>query len=164
MCLMVCACGDERRGYITYPVAAGLTGDVLGDLDVGPLGGGGVGVDHAGVWAGTVTVDLVDGHLDLATGGDLRQHVTGHGHDGLGTGVDVVAATPEGLADGVSGIALEAGGVLLAGVSPGGVTGSVGVDTESHARAATGGGGLDDGTVASHEGDEGVDDCGLHYE
>lgn len=154
--------GDERS--ITYPVAAGLTGDVGGDLDVGPLGGGGIGVDHAGVWAGTVTVDLVDGHLDLATGGDLGQHVTGHGHDGLGTGVDVVVAAPEGLADGVSGVTLEASRVLLAGVSAGGVTRSVGVDTESHARATTGGGSLDDGTVASHEGDEGVDDCGLHYE
>lgn len=155
-------CYDERS--ITYPVAASLTGDVRGDLDVGPLGCGGIGVDHAGVWAGTVTVDLVDGHLDLATGGDLGQHVTGHGHDGLGAGVDVVAATPEGLADSVSGVTLEASRVLLAGVSAGGVTRSVGVDTESHARATTGGGSLDDGTVASHEGDEGVDDCGLHYE
>lgn len=148
----------------TYPVAASLTGNVGGDLDVGPLSSGGVGVDHAGVWAGTVTVDLVDGHLNLTASCDLGQHVTGHGHDGLGTGVNVVAAAPEGLADGVSGIALEAGRILLAGVSSGGVTRSVGVNTESHAGAAAGCGSLDDGTVASHEGDEGVDDCGLHYE
>lgn len=73
-------------------------------------------------------------HLDLATGGDLRQLLASLGHDGLGAGLEVVVASADGLAEGVGLVTPEAGGVLLEGAAPGTVTGSGGVDTESHWR------------------------------
>lgn len=133
-------------------------------MDVGPGGSRAVGVDHALVGTRAVTVDLVDGHLDLAAGSDLRKHVAGLGHDGLGAGLEVVVASAEGLAHGVGGVTLESGGVLLEGVAAGSVTRGRRVNTEGHAGAASRGGGLDDGTVASHEGNESEESGSLHFE
>lgn len=148
----------------TNPVATILAGHVGGDSNVGPCGSSTVGVDHALVRTRTVTVDLVNGHLDLAAGCDLRKHVTGLSHDGLGAGLEVVGASAEGLANSVCGITLEAGAVLLEGVAAGSVAGSSAVDAEGHAGAACWSGGLDDGTVASHEGNESEESSSLHFE
>lgn len=147
----------------SYPVATVLAGHVGGDINVGPLGGGTIGVDHAVVWASAVTVDLVDGHLDLAAGYNLRKLLASLSHDGLGTGLEVIGAGADGLANGVSSVTLEASAVLLEGVATGAVTGRRGVDAQSHAGAAIGGGGLDDGTVAGDQGDKSEECGGLHF-
>jgi len=147
---------------VTYPVARVLAGRGGGDLDVLPRGTSAVIVDHAGVGAAAVGVDLVERHLDLAAGGDLRQLVAGLGHDRLGAGLELVGTGADRLAEGVGGIAPEAGAVLLEGVSPGSVAGSGGVNAQSHAAAAGIAGCADDGTVAGDQaGQEGGDDEGL---
>lgn len=156
--------GMMRDENGTNPVATVLAGNVGGDINVGPCGSSAVGVDHTLVGAGTVTVDLVNGHLDLATGSDLRKHVTGLSHDGLGAGLKVVGAGANSLANGICGVTLETGAVLLEGVAAGSVTGSRAVDAESHAGAACGSSGPDDGTVSVDEGNESEESSSLHFE
>ncbi|KAJ2905474.1 hypothetical protein MKZ38_005350 [Zalerion maritima] len=85
-----------------------------------------VAVDHALVGAGAIAVNLVEGHLNFASLGDLWKHVSGLGHNRLGAGFEVVVAGAEGLAEGV------------------------GIDAKSHALTTGMTGGLD-GTVASNE-------------
>lgn len=147
-----------------YPVAAALAQNVSGDLDVGPCRGGAICVDHAAVGTGPITVDLVDGHLDLPTGRNLGELVTSLGHDGLGAGLQVVLAGADGLADGCGVRPLEARRVGLEGVAAGSITRGGGVDAEGHARATTGGSSLDDGAVGRYEGDESENGGSLHFE
>lgn len=151
-------------GDCAYPVAAVVSGDVGGDLDVGPRLGGAVGVDHAVVGARAVAVDLVDGHLDLAAGCDLGQLGAGLRHDGPGAGLQVVLAAAQGLAHRRSVVALEPCRVLLERIPAGAVPGSRAVNTEGHAGTTAGGSSLDDGTVAGHEGNKSEYRGSLHLE
>lgn len=91
------------------------------------------------------------GHLELTTCRNLRKLGASLGHDGLSTGLDVVGASAEGLANSRTGSTTEAGGILLEGVASGSVTGSGGVNTESHANTASVANGVDDGSVARDE-------------
>lgn len=120
---------------------------------------GSVIVNGTAVRTTAVTVDLVEGHLDLAALGDLRQGLARLAHDGGGSGLDVVVTTGEGLAHGVGSLALEARRVLLEGVPAGSVAGGGGVDAQGHALAAGVAGRPHDGSVAGHErGEEGEED------
>lgn len=136
---------------MTYAVAGVLARNGDRDVDVGPGGASSITVDHAVVGATAVTVDLVDGHVDGATGTDLGKLVTSGGHDGLGASLQVVGASTDGLAEGVGGLALEAGGIGLEGIATGSVTRSAEINTEGHASATELAGSADDGTVASHQ-------------
>lgn len=153
----------------TYPVSGVAAGDVFSDLDVLPVRASAVVVDHASVGSATIGVDLVKSHADLTALGDLGQLVASLGHDGLCACLQVVVTGANGLAKGVSGVALEAGAVLLEGVAAGSVTGGAGVDTKGHASAAGITRGCDDGTVAGNqigngEESEGEGDLdGRHY-
>lgn len=149
------------RAYAIARVAAGRGG---GDGDGRPLLAGAVGADAAGVGAAAVGVDLVQRHLHVSAGGDLRELVARLGHDGGRSGLEGVVAAAEGLAKGGGRVAAEAGGVLLEGVAPGAVAGGGGVDAEGHAVAAGVAGGGDDGAVAGREagrGEEGEGEEGL---
>jgi hypothetical protein len=75
------------------PVTAVGSVNLSGDIDGLPVSASSVGVDHARVWAGTVTVDLVKGHLDLSTSGDLWELASVLAHDNLGTSGDVILST-----------------------------------------------------------------------
>ena len=91
------------------------------------------GVHDAGVWAGTVTVDLVKGHHDHTTLGDLGHGVAVVGHDGLDTGVDVAVVTrSKSLTAGGLVVTSEAGGVLLERVAVGAITRSGGVNCANY--------------------------------
>jgi len=72
----------------------------------------------------------VKGHHDLATRRDLGKGASHSGHDRLGASLNVVVASTESLTTGSGGVTLEAGGVLLEGVSARAVTGSSGVNWE----------------------------------
>lgn len=109
---------------MTHPVATILTGNV-GDNPGGlPSRGTAVRVHHALIRSSAICVDLVDGHLDLTTGGSLRKLVARLGHDGLCARLEIILTASEGLTDGGSVGALEAGGVLLEGIATCAVTGS----------------------------------------
>lgn len=136
---------------LAVPVPPATTRDVLRDGDVLPGSRGPVVIDHAAVGARAVGVHLVERHADLPAWGDLGEVVAHLGHDGQGTGFDVVVARAEGLADGVGGVAAEAGGVLLEGAAARAVTGRGGVDAECHTRAAGVTSGRHDGAVAGYE-------------
>lgn len=142
--------GQGRKGK-TYAIARVATGRGGGDGDGRPPLAGAVGADAAGVGAAAVGVDLVECHLHLAAGGDLRQLVARLGHDGGRAGLEGVVAAAEGLAKGRGRVAAEAGGVLLEGVAPGAVAGGRGVDAEGHAVAAGVAGCGNDGAVAGCE-------------
>lgn len=149
---------------MTYPVAAVLTRDVGCDCNLGPLLRSAVCVHHAVIGAGAVTIDLVDGQLDLTARTDLGQLVARFGHDCLSAGFQIVLTTSNSLADRGGVGALEAGRVRLERVAASAVTRSSGDDTEGHTSAAGVASRGDDGTVASHEGDECEESGGLHCE
>lgn len=143
--------GEREVGSLAISFTATSSGNVLGDLDVGPGGSGAVIVDHASVRASAVGVDLVESHGEFATGADLGENIASLGHDGLGAGLEVVVTGSEGLAKGFSGVTSESGGILLEGVSARAVSGGRGVNAESHARTAGVTSGGDNGTVSSDE-------------
>lgn len=116
-------CGTYKVGGFAVSVAApSAAGDVLSDVDLCPLRAGAGGVDHAGVGSGTVRVDLVEGHLELATGADLGQGVARGSKDLLSARLDVVGTCSDGLSAGVCSIASETGSIGLEGVTPGTIT------------------------------------------
>jgi len=131
--------------------AAVLAGNLGGDIDVGPVATSSIGVDLAAVWAGTITVDLVEGHHDGATWGHLWEGVAVHGHDGLGAGLDIILAATESLTTGSRVVTLEASGILLEWVPLGSVTGSGWVNSNGGAGTTSITNSLDNGTVASNE-------------
>jgi hypothetical protein len=88
----------------------------------------------------------------LTTGGDLRKSGAVELHDLSSTSRDVVVTSTECLTASVCGIATEASGILLEGVSVGAVTRSVGVDTNGRTSTSCITDSLDDSSVASHEG------------
>jgi len=118
--------GSEREilHLLVVVAATGIAVHVLGDLDRGPVGTRAGCVDHAGVGARTVTVDLVKSHHELAARRDLGKSVAAHGHHCGGAGLDVVVACTESLTAGGGGITLEAGGILLERLASRAVTGS----------------------------------------
>lgn len=123
---------------------------------------GSVIVNGTAVWATAVAVDLMQGHLDLAALGDLRQGLARLAHDGGGSGLDVVVTTGKGLAHGVGGLALEARRILLERVPPGAVSRRRRVDAKGHALATCIASRPDNGSVPSYERrEEGEEDgCG----
>lgn len=144
--------GERVVGGAAGVVAAALVAvDVLGDLDVLPVLGGAVRVDHAGVGPGTVAVDLVQRHLEVAAGRDLRELAAHLGHDGLRARLDVVAAGAHRLAHRLGRRAAEPRGVLLEGVAARAVTGGRRVDAQRPADAACVADGVGDGCVARDE-------------
>ncbi|PMB70734.1 hypothetical protein BM221_003189 [Beauveria bassiana] len=139
-------------GGASLTVAAALVAvDVLRDLNVFPGGAGAVGIDHARVGAGTVRVDLVKGHGQLAAGGDLGESASSLGHDLAHAAFKIVGALADSLAQGISRGTAEAGGVLLEGIASGSVTGSRGHDSEGHALATGVTNSAGDGGVARDE-------------
>jgi hypothetical protein len=124
---------------------------VLGDSDGLPVRASACGIDHALVRTSTIGVDLVDGHHDLATSGDLRKGSTAHGHHRSSSGSDVVVTSTKSLSTSGGGIATEPGGVLLEGVAASAVTRSGGVDTDRRSLTTSIAGCSDDGCVAGHE-------------
>lgn len=144
--------GERVVGGAAGVVAAALVAvDVLGDLDVLPVLGGAVRVDHAGVGPGAVAVDLVQRHLEVAAGRDLRELAAHLGHDGLRARLDVVAAGAHRLAHRLGRRAAEPRGVLLEGVAARAVTGGRRVDAQRPADAACVADGVGDGCVARDE-------------
>lgn len=125
--------------------------EILGHGDGLPVGARASGVDHAGVWSGTVRVDLVDSHHDLATSRHLRKSAAVHLHDCSGSSLDVVVTSTKSLTAGSSGIAAEASGVLLEGVAASAVTRSGWVDTDGRTLATSITGSTNDSAVASHK-------------
>lgn len=149
---------------MTHPVAAILTGDVGENCGGLPCRGSTVCVHHALIRSSAISVDLVDGHLDLTTRGSLRKLVARLGHDGLCAGLEIILTTSKGLADSGSVGALEAGCVLLERIATCAVTRGGGDDAKGHAAAASVTGSLDDGAVTGHEGNECEESCSLHDE
>lgn len=117
-------CGGTYKvgGLAVSVTAPSAAGDVLSNVDLCPLRAGAGGVDHAGVGAGTVRVDLVKRHLELATGADLGQGVARGSKDLLSTRLDVVGTCSNGLPAGVCSIASETGSIGLERVTPGAIT------------------------------------------
>jgi len=121
------------------------------DVDVGPVTASAIGIDLASVWASTITVDLVKGHIDRATGGDLGKRGSVLVHNRLGAGDNVVLAASESLTTCSCVVALEASGVLLEWVPSGSIARSGWVNPNGGASTALIANSLDDGTVAGHQ-------------
>jgi hypothetical protein len=66
---------------------------LLSDIDRCPVCALAGHVDHAFVWASTVTVDLVDGHGKLTTGGNLGESAAVLLKDGLSASDNLVVTT-----------------------------------------------------------------------
>jgi len=128
-----------------------LAWDVGLDLNGLPVGTSSIGVHLAGVWSGTVTVDLVDGHVEGATSADLWELIAHHLHDCLGTGSNVVLSSTDGLSAGVGIVTLEAGGISLEWITTSSVTRSVWVNSNGGTSSTGITDSLDDSTVAGHE-------------
>jgi hypothetical protein len=145
--------GNERVvSLFTIAVAATLIAFNVGSHgDILPCGASAIRVDHASVRTGTVRVDLVDGHLNAATRVDLGKLVASFLHDIESALLDIVVTTTEGLANRVSRLTPEAGSVLLEGAASGAIPGSGGVNTESHARAASVSNGIGDDAVGGRK-------------
>ena len=110
-------------------IASGAAARNIGNnLHVCPLGSGTGAIDHAAVWAGTITVDLVESHHDHTTLGDLW-HVSTVGSEHLrNLSSWVVVTTTKGLSAGIGSGVLESGGILLEWVSSGSITRGGGVN------------------------------------
>jgi hypothetical protein len=65
----------------------------LGDIDGLPVGTLASDIDHAFVRTSTVTVDLVNGHGEFTTCGDLRKRATILLENGLSAAFDIVGTT-----------------------------------------------------------------------
>jgi len=128
-----------------------LAGNLGGDINVGPVTASAVGVDLAAVWAGTVTVDLMESHHDGAALGDLWEGGAIVVHDGLGTGLNIILATTEGLSTSCGIVTLEASGILLEWVPLGSVTWGSWVNSNGGTLSTSITNSLDNGTVASNE-------------
>jgi hypothetical protein len=70
----------------------------------------------------------MQGHGYLAARTDLRELVAGELHHGSSASLGIVVAASKSLTTGIGGIASEARGVLLEGVTAGAVTGCGRVD------------------------------------
>jgi hypothetical protein len=89
---------------------------------------GACGIHHASVWSRTVSVNLMKSHGNHATWSDLRKCCSVLCHDLSSSSLDVVGTSTKGLSASISGIALEAGGVLLEGLTTRAVTRGTGVN------------------------------------
>jgi hypothetical protein len=85
--------GEWEIGHGVGTVVAVAALNLGSNINCLPVTSGTVGIDHAGVWACTVTIDLVEGHVDGATGGDLWELVSILLHDSLGASLDVILST-----------------------------------------------------------------------
>jgi len=131
--------------------SAVLASNLGGDLHVDEVAAITGGVDLAGVWSGTVTVDLVESHGDCSAWRDLGELIAVHGQDSLRSGSDVVLTATEGLTASCGVVALEAGGVLLEGITLGPITRSVGINANGRTGTTFVTNSLDNGTMASHK-------------
>jgi len=132
-------------------VVAVLAIDLCGDIYVGPVVSGTIGVDRARVWACTITIDLVKSHADLATSGDLWELIAVLLHDCLGASLDVVLSTSKSLTASSLVLTLEASRVLLEGVSSSSITWSGWVNSDGGTLSTCITNCLDDGTVTGHQ-------------
>jgi len=128
-----------------------LASNLGGDINVSPVAASAVGVDLAAVWAGTITVDLMESHHDGATLGDLWEGVAIVGHDSLGPGLNIILAATEGLTASSGVVTLEASGILLEWVPLGSVTWGSWVNSNGSTLSTSVTNCLDNGTVASNE-------------
>lgn len=129
--------GKRMIGFSASIVTATVPLNVLGNLDVLPGLGSAIRVNHAGVGAGTIAVDLVQSHLDVATLRDLGKLATHLGHDSLRTRFDIVVTGTNRLTHSLCGLTSETSGILLERVSTGSISRSAGVNTQSHALATS---------------------------